>query len=359
MAKAKKEKEGLSTYEKFLATRKATEKVDSLYSIEEFPYNERISTGSKILDKTIGGGVRVGMVRITSPRECGKTMFALGIAKNWQKQISNGKVVYIDAEARMFTTPEKLKTAGVDTSPDKWELHVENGYEFVAGLVDFYSDQKDERYCFIIDSVDALLKNEDKDKNFEESLRVGGGGTTASHMMKKTYIDVAKNGHLIILLSQHRDRLPGGSSGNSDGSGGNALSHWSSLILRARKIYNSSLIQEGFPPQYADGKKRVGHFFTVDILKSYNEVTGETVSVPIKRYAGVWSAYEALMMAEMWDLLERAGTWYNFSEEVVSKFQEVGIEIVKMQGKKAVMEFLESNPKAQDIIFAHIESFDD
>ena len=352
-------------------------------NVDEFPYKQKVSTGSFTFDHVLGGGILgAGMTKCAAPRETGKTAFALSFAKFWQDTIPNGKVVYIDAEARMQTAPEKMKCSGIDTSPEKFEYIVNNNYEFVAGLVDFYSDEvgateegkEGNRYLFIIDSLDALLRSEDEAKGYNESLRVGGAATTAAHMMKKTYIDIANNGHYIWLLSQHRDKLPGGSSGSNDGSGGNAMSHWSSLIMKFRKIYNSSIIQEGFPAQNVDGGKRIGHILSIDLLKTPNETTGETIQIPIKKGHGIWREYEAFMVGEMWDVFIKDGAWISLGKSFIEHLQNKNLlegydlvdkdkkskdnfQTLKFQGKGNFITWLEENPKVVDAIFGYIKSF--
>lgn len=385
MKKKNVEKESVSQYEKFIKSNKKMSKYASAKrSVEGFPYKQKVSTGSFNFDQTMGGGIfSAGMVKCAAPRETGKTAFALAFGKNWQDTIPNGKVVYIDAEARMQTAPEKIKMSGIDTSPEKFEYIVNNNYEFVAGLVDFYSDEvgatkegeDGNRYLFIIDSLDALLRSEDETKGYDESLRVGGAATVAAHMMKKTYIDIANNGHFIWLLSQHRDKLPGGSSGNNDGSGGNAMSHWSSLIMKFRKIYQSSILQEGLPATYTEGAKRVGHILTIDLLKTPNETTGESIQIPIKKGYGVWREYEAFMAGEMWNIFEKSASWISFEKPFMDFLEKrnllEGFELVekdklnkdksfltlKFQGKANFIEWLESNPKITEAFFDYIKEY--
>ena len=378
------ETEETSKFDSFIkANNKMKKYTSAKRDVESFPYKQKVSTGSVGFDMILGGGITsAGMTKCAAPRETGKTAFALTFAKHWQNTIPNGKVVYIDAEARMQTAPEKIKLSGVDTSPDKFEYIVNNNYEFVAGLVDFYSDEvgateegkEGNRYLFIIDSLDALLRSEDEAKGYNESLRVGGAATTAAHMMKKTYIDVANNGHFIWLLSQHRDKLPGGSSGSNDGSGGNAMSHWSSLIMKFRKIYNSSIIQEGFPASYTEGGKRIGHILSIDLLKTPNETTGETVQIPIKKGHGIWREYEAFMIGEMWGVFEQSGAWISFDKPFIDYLQNLNLlegydlvdkdkkskdnfQTLKFQGKGNFITWLEENPKIVDAIFGYIRSF--
>ena len=375
MAKKKEQQAGKpaeqkTNYQKFLDSDKKMQKYASAKrDVEAFPYKQKVSTGSFCFDQIIGGGiVGAGMVKCAAPRETGKTAFALAFGKNWQDVIPNGKVVYIDAEARMQTAPEKIKLSGIDTSPEKFEYIVNNNYEFIAGLIDFYSDEvgatKDgeegNRYLFIVDSLDALLRSEDEAKGYNESLRVGGAATTAAHMMKKTYIDIANNGHFLWLLSQHRDKLPGGSSGNNDGSGGNAMSHWSSIIMKFRKIYNSSVLQEGLPATYTDGVKRIGHILSIDLLKTPNETTGETIEIPIKKGHGVWREYEAFMVGEMWNVFEKSASWIKISADFEKYLEDKKIkpnESLTIQGKANFISWLEANPKITDAIFDYIGTF--
>ena len=65
-------------------------------------------------------------------------------------------------------------------------------------------NEDDKKYMFIVDSVDALCRQNDYEKPFEDSEQVAGGALITSVFLKKMVLPIIKLNHMMILTSQVR-----------------------------------------------------------------------------------------------------------------------------------------------------------
>ena len=153
----------------------------------------KISSGSLQFDMHLEGGFGPGLHRFTGVNEGGKTSESLQVMKNFLKTLPKSRGLYVKAEGRLG--PELQKRSGVKFvfSPEEWVdgtcfVFESNIYETVMGLIRQLITNNEEKikYCFILDSVDGLIRKDDLEKNFEESTKVAGGAVVASNFCKKT-----------------------------------------------------------------------------------------------------------------------------------------------------------------------------
>ena len=109
------------------------------------------------------------MHRFTGVNEGGKTSCALSVAKNFQDHFGKkGMIVYIKSEGRL--SPEMIARSGIDTSEErffKFDCNVfEKVFELIRMLVK--ENEDDKKYMFIVDSVDALCRQNDYEKPFSD-----------------------------------------------------------------------------------------------------------------------------------------------------------------------------------------------
>lgn len=328
---------------------------------EDVDWPERISTGSVLFDLILEGGYRCGWSRFCGDEESGKTSMGLVWAKNWQEHFGEDAfVLYFNAEGRL--TKDLIVRSGINTDKSKFRIIDSNKGDFVFSFIEKICLLEDgKRYFFMVDSTDALIRQQDEGKGFDEPEKIGGGATLQSLAGKRLSLPISTYGHHLYMVSQLRDKMSTGPMGGGKGaSGGNAPKYYSSLTGQFQKPWSDTYL-------YADPSdkksKIIGRLATIKLQKTPNETTGTIVQYPVKHglVGGVWPAYEAYMIAMSWNLLLKAKAWYNFTELFFDEFKTQNPTVaanipLKMQGEKAVIEVFENNPVLVDFIFHFIRN---
>jgi len=329
--------------------------------------NYKIPSGSLNLDLALDGGLPAGVHRFTGVNEGGKTSCALSFAKNFQDFFKkDGKVIYIKSEGRLG--PEMLERSGLDISEDKFFKFDCNVFEKVFELIRLLveDNQEDKKYLFIIDSVDALCRQNDYSKPFVDSEQVAGGALITSVFLKKMVLPIMKLNHMMILTSQVRVEVatnPYAARGGpkTKQAGGNAIKHYANFILEFQDRYNSDIIFENSSAAKLEDKgSPQGHFCKIIFRKSVNEKTGAQVRYPIrygrKNGTSVWVERELIDLLYLWGYLEKKGAWISFDSELLKKMAAAKIECVeKIQGEPKLVDYIEKDPKLQDFLLTHIK----
>lgn len=324
---------------------------------EEIQWPEKISTGSVIFDAILDGGYRCGWSRFMSKApEAGKTSMGISWAKNWQDKFGkDAMVVYFNAEGRI--TRDILEVAGIDTDKNRFRIIDTNSGDFVFDIIDELVKNNDgKRYFFMIDSTDALVRDGDKDKGFSDAEKMAGGAVLTSSAGKRLTLPISVKGHHLFICSQERAKMGHNATG-TDASGGQAPRFYSSLIGEIQPMYASasfnSYINE--QPSNVDSKK-LGHFQKILLKKTPNQKTGEVVAIPIKygHKGGVWTAYEAMMICQMWDWI--TGTvWMEFDAEFYEELKTAGVDVPnKFHGGRALRDAFDFN---EDLVTYVINKF--
>lgn len=340
---------------------------------KKYHYNDhaeidyKISSGSLNLDLALGGGLPAGVHRFTGVNEGGKTSCALAFARNFQQHFGNeGKVIYIKSEGRL--SPELVTRAGIDTSEKKFFKFDCNVFEKVFELVRLLvtENHENKKYLFIIDSVDALCRQNDYDKPFVESEQVAGGALITSVFLKKMVLPIMKLNHMMILTSQVRVEVatnPYAARGGpkTKQAGGNAIKHYANFILEFQERYNSDIMFENpTAAKLEDKGSPVGHFCKIIFRKSINEKTGAQIRYPIKygRQNGtsVWLEREVIDLMYLWGYLEKKGAWISFDGEILDKLAAHKIKCIeKVQGEPKLLDYFENNPETTLFLLEHLK----
>lgn len=336
---------------------------------KKFHYNDfeeldyKIPTGSLNLDLALGGGFPAGVHRFTGVNEGGKTSCALAVAKRFQDHFGDqALVVYIKSEGRL--NAEMIARSGIDTNEErffKFDCNVfEKVFELIRMLVK--ENEEDKKYFFIVDSVDALCRQNDYEKPFEDSEQVAGGALITSVFLKKMVLPIIKLNHMMILTSQVRVEVatnPYAARGGpkTKQAGGNAIKHYANFILEFQERYNSDILFENpSAAKLEDKGNPLGHICKIIFRKSVNERTGSSVRYPI-RYGrtdgkSVWLEKEVIELSYLWGFLEKKGAWISVDKEVVKKCKDQNIEYVeKIQGEQKLIDFLEENEDFCTLLF--------
>lgn len=343
------------------------------FNFEE-DYYYKVSSGSLLLDAEMEGGLNPGLHRFCGINEGGKTSEALEVMKNFLGSVLNSKGFYIKAEGRL--SPDMKERSGVNFvfSAEEWVdgtcfVFESNIYETCVDAMRQLVTTNPEKvkYCFILDSVDGLLSKNDEDKSFEDSNKVAGGAVIAANFMKRMSIALAKRGHMAIFVSQVRadiklDPYSKAPIRQTSATGGNALLHFANWILEFQPRFNDDIILKDPANKKLDASKNppVGHWAKVTIKKSPNEKTNLTLKYPIcygrKGGKSIWVEKEIVDMLLEWELLEKSGSWFKQSEDLIELLNEAGLAGTlpdKIQGTNGVYEEIEKNEKLKDFLFKY------
>ena len=359
MARTKKEEPtGLSPNDLIKSFLKSTEK--DHYNYEE-SYDYQVSSGSLKLDFALGGGLGPGLHRFTGVNEGGKTSEALEVMKNFLKTVPNSRGFYIKAEGRL--TKQMKERSGINFVFDEDEWDVGNCFVFECNIYETVVEAlrllvgkniDNTRYCFVLDSVDGLIRKGDLDKTFEESTKVAGGAVVASNFCKKTSTALGKRGHMAIFISQVRadikiDPYSKAPVRQTTATGGNALLHFANSIMEFEPRFKGDLILQK-PALAVDTKKNpiIGHHAKVTIKKSAHENTNTTLSYPI-RYGrkdgnSIWVEKEVVDLLYAWEFLEKKGAWIKPSDDFKELLATKDLEFPdKIQGDNNLFKTIEEN----------------
>ena len=336
------------------------ENKDYHYNYEE-DVEYKISSGSLQFDVYLKGGFGPGLHRFTGVTEGGKTSESLQVMKNFLETLPKSRGLYIKAEGRLG--PELKKRSGVKFvfSSKDWVdgtcfVFESNIYETAMGLIRQLITNNDEKikYCFVLDSVDGLIRKGDLDKTFEESTKVAGGAVVASNFCKKTSTALGKRGHMAIFISQVRadikiDPYSKAPVRQTTATGGNALLHFANSIMEFEPRFKGDLILQK-PALAVDTKKNpiIGHYAKVTIKKSAHENTNTTLSYPI-RYGrkdgnSIWVEKEVVDLLYAWEFLEKKGAWIKPSDDFKELLNTKDLEFPdKIQGDNNLFKTIEEN----------------
>lgn len=329
-----------------------------------------VSTGSLLLDVTMGGGVHPSIIRMTGVSEGGKSSCSIEIIKNFLKTVPNSKAVIIPSEGRLKDDMKKRSGVQFVYSPDEWVMgsafvvHTNIFEKAVSIIRDLVTHNPENiKYVFLIDSMDALIPRGDAEKH-DEPNKVSGGALLSSDFLRRMANAISVKGHLVIMISQVRAAIKINQYEKSDpkitnAGGGNALLHYSDWILEFQQRYNDDIIWAG-----EKGKSdRLGHFCKITFRKSANEKTGVTVGYPIKygRTAGssVWIEYEIIdMLLFKWNKAVKKGAWITIDDGLIAEIKKDIKEDMPKQhnGMNQLREYLEANPKITNYLFSRFKN---
>jgi hypothetical protein len=323
-----------------------------------------ISTGSLIFDIEVGGGLHPSVLRFSGVSGGGKTSCSLSIMKSFLSSGKNRKGLYIKAEGRLSKSVAERSGVAFIEEADKWTdntcfIFKTNIYETAANLIHklVQNNEEDISYFFIIDSMDALIPKGDKDKTFEDAVKVSGGAAISSHFLKKMALPFSVGGHICAMISQVRSEVKINQYAKTDprltnASGGSALLHYSDWIFEFSSRYKSDYITST-----VNGKEEnIGHWAKIIFRKSTNEKDGKEIRYPIKHNQNggnsIWIEYEIADLMIMWEFAKKAGAWIKIESSLIDELKANNIEFPEtIQGMDNLRLALSNNQEATTHLF--------
>jgi hypothetical protein len=323
-----------------------------------------VSTGSLIFDVEVGGGMHPSILRFSGVSGGGKTSCALSIMNNFLSEKQNRKGVYIKAEGRLSKTVIERSGIKFVQDADDWDegtcfVFKSNTYETVANLINklVQDNETETNYFFIIDSMDALIPKGDKEKTFEEALKVSGGAVISSHFLRKMALPFSVGGHICAMISQVRSEVKVNQYAKTDprltnASGGSALLHYSDWIFEFLPRYKNDYITS-----MINGKEEnTGHWAKIIFRKSTNEKDGKEIRYPIKHNQNggnsVWIEYEIADLMLTWEMAKKAGAWIKIDQSLIEELKSKNIMFPEtVQGMENLRLALSNNKEACDYLF--------
>ncbi len=278
---------------------------------------DAISTGCLPLDIALGvGGIpRSRISEIYGPEASGKTTLALHIIAEAQKE--GGSVAFIDAEHAL--DPRRAETIGVNldellvSQPDTGEQALEIAETLIR------SNALD---IVVIDSVAALTPRAEIEGEMGDA-QVGVQARLMSQAMRKLSGAISKSKTAMIFTNQIRMKI-GILFGNPETTpGGKALKFYSSIRIDMRKKGNIKDNQG----------KVIGSHHRAKVVKNKVAPPFREAEFDIMNVGGISHSSDVLTVGEELEIIERAGSYYRYKDEVIA------------QGKDAAQEALEEDSK--------------
>jgi recombination protein RecA len=193
----------------------------------------RIRSGCTLLDCVLGGGWAEGrIINIIGDKSTGKTLLAIEAIANFRR--GGGRLVrYRDVEAA-FDRDYALNGLGIPIEDEDFQLEedietVEDLYNDLEAFVDELDT--DESALYILDSLDALSDEAEKDRDFGEATY----GTSKSKLMSQLFRELVQKIEdrkiTILIISQIRDNIGAVFGKKWARSGGKALDFYASQVV--------------------------------------------------------------------------------------------------------------------------------
>jgi recombination protein RecA len=280
------------------------------------PREQIISTGSIGLDYALGtGGLPRGrVVEIYGPESSGKTTLTLHAVAEAQKK--GGVAAFIDAEHALDVSYAKKLGVNVDdlliSQPDTGEQALEIADTLVrSAAVDIV----------VIDSVAALTPRAEIEGDMGDA-HMGLQARLMSQALRKLTASISKSNTMIVFINQIRMKI-GVMFGNPETTtGGNALKFYASVRLDIRRIASIK-----------KGDQVLGNRCRVKVVKNKMAPPFRQAEFDIIYGRGISRMGELLDYGVSENVIEKSGSWYSYQGTRLG------------QGREAVVESLEQNPK--------------
>jgi recombination protein RecA len=193
---------------------------------------EYFSTGSQLLDCTVGHGWPVGrLINIQGDSASGKTFLASLAANEHLHRWPDCPVWYVDAEnafSMEYARQIKMPVDNINFLPDittveEW---------FKALLVITEEAPEDSHGLMILDSLDSLSDEAERGRNINDASYGSNKAKKLSELFRRINANLARKNITTIVISQLRDQIGSRIAGLKVRSGGKAIEFYSSIVIR-------------------------------------------------------------------------------------------------------------------------------
>jgi len=272
-----------------------------------------LGTGLPRLDKILHAS-KLGLARgrrvevYSRDPEVGKTSISLGIGVAWQR--AKQKVAIVDVEDTI--TNDYLAEVGYDLNPDPstgmFPPYLAKGFDEETGEILSAEEIADKVGAIsrivdlvIIDSIGALAKRADLEKDAGDATMGGIGKILWEHIRKNTHVRATS-----IWINQALPQIgvfsPNGIKYKT--SGGAAIPFFASIRLELRLVEK---LKKGDEDPYG---------VVVDVYTAKNKVSPPYKHVKLtyldgEGFSPTWDLFEAALAAKV---LEKSGSWIKFGD---------------------------------------------
>lgn len=259
---------------------------------------DRVSSGSLLLDKALGGGYALGrLVEIMGGESSSKTTLAIHACREIQDR---GKAVgYIDTEQAMDL--DYVASIGVDLSPEKFILSQAETAEMALTIMKRMLDCE-EIGIVVLDSIAALVPKARIDGNVGDQVIA----LTARLLSAELPIIAQKakrNNTLVICINQYRSNIGGFMGPTNVTPGGQAMKFYASQRIETARIGNK---QEGDEVSAIRVK--------ATIKKNKVAPPFRKAELTVRFGIGIDVLQEILDLAVEQELIKKAGSWYSYGD---------------------------------------------
>lgn len=282
---------------------------------------KKISTGSILIDRALGGGLPVGrVIEVYGPEASGKTTLALHAIA--QAQRNGGICAFIDAEHAL--DPEHAKNLGINvddliiSQPDYGEQALDIAEMLVrSGAVDI----------IVVDSVAALVPKAELDGDMGDT-HVGLQARLMSQALRKLTPVIHKSKTVLIFINQIRQTINSLPFANKETtSGGNALKFYASLRIDVRRI-----------AALRKNEIHVGNRVAVKIVKNKVAPPFKRVELDLLFNEGISRELDLLDASIFYNVISQAGAWFSYEDKKIA------------QGREQALHFLKDNKEVAETI---------
>jgi len=328
-----------------------------------------------------GGIPRGRIVEFAGEENSGKTTTALDIVANaqklfqeeWENEITEleaidkkkkeqqsrldyikargpKQIVYADCENTL--DEEWAQKLGVDT--DKLILlkpqsqTAEQIFEMLLQMID-----TDEVGLVVIDSLGVMLSAQAYEKSMEEKT-YGGIAAALTLFSKKAELLCAKTGCTLIGINQMREDI-NSPYGGTITTGGKGWKHNCSVRLMFQKgVY----IDERGNELRRSAESPAGNLVMINIAKTKVCKPDRRIGFYTLKYDnGIDKVADTVEVALKYGIIQQAGSWFNFVDIETGEMMEDDTgELIKLQGKPNVIEYLKENEYLFTEIYNKIKS---
>lgn len=297
---------------------------------------DKLATPSIGMTLAMNGGFGRGrIITLWGPKAAGKSTFCLGIIA--EEQRNGNSCAYLDVEGtydpkwaeRLGVNNDNLihlNTVGMNDMVDDCNALIRAGIDTI-----------------VVDSITALIPAAYMDGEEVGSMADAGrlGALSADLSKGLPMINATNSGRPtnIFLVSQQR---AGGMFWSQGATGGNAIDHYSSQII---KLFSSEGKAWTVNGQVKQGNRLIEKpvarkvMWTIEKSKVGPQgASGEYYLYYDGEFVGIDNYAELVDVAVEVGVIEKAGTWYKYDGESVA------------QGQKAMSEYLRENPEIYEKI---------